>query len=201
MLVLLVPAWLEALGIAAHWVLLEVGVTGAAFVSALIEAVWQRNFNRAELSAAQTVRIGQEFEATLTLVPYRTLENVSVDLELVDRYFVKVVRDGQRQSSARSHVVERHRMQLRTPLTGRREHLYVARMFAPVPTASQSDVQAEIMASVLAIFGPFVPGLGHYARNLREHGGFFVRAVVRFGIWRRVYERRVVAVMVPVARS
>jgi hypothetical protein len=59
-------------------------------------------------------------------------------------------------------------------------------------------VASEIKASILGALGPIVPGLGHYARNLREHGGYFVRAVVRFGPWRRVYEQRVTAVIVPV---
>jgi hypothetical protein len=64
----------------------------AAFVSALVEAVWQRRFNRAALQVASTVRTGQVFEAVLTLVPYTTLERVSVRIELVDRYFEHVVR-------------------------------------------------------------------------------------------------------------
>ena len=195
-LVLLVPGWLEALGIGLAWVLLEVGLTGAAGFTALVEAVWQRRFNRAELRVPQTLRVGQPFEAVLTLVPYGTLERVRVDVELVDRYFVKVVRDGQRQSSARSRVVEHHVLEV-APLRGRREHAFQVSLFAPVPTASHHDVQSEMLASLLGVFGPVVPGLGHYARNLREHGGFFVRAVVRFGIWRRSYEQRVVVVMVP----
>jgi len=195
-LVLTLPGLLDWVGIGAPWLVLEVVLTGGAGLTALIEGVWQRRFNRADLRVPQTLRVGQAFEAVLTLVPYATLERVRVDVELIDRYFVKVVRDGHRQSSARSRLVERHAMEV-VPLRGRREHAFQVQLFAPVPTASQHDVQSEMLASLLGAFGPIVPGLGHYARNLREHGGFFVRAVVRFGIWRRTYEQRVVVVMVP----
>jgi hypothetical protein len=194
--VLAIPGWLAAVGIAPAWVGLEVVLTGAAGVTSAVEAVWRRRFNRAELHVPATLRVGQAFDATLTLVPYATLAGVTVRLELVDRYFVKVVRDGRRQSSARSRVVERHVIEL-APLRGRREHTFLAQLVAPLSTASHHDVQSEIVASVLAVFGPFVPGVGHYARNLREHGGFFVRAVVRSGVWRRSYQQRVVPVMVP----
>jgi len=84
-------------------------------------------------------------------------------------------------------------------MRGRREHVFQASFLAPAPSPAQHDVATELAASMLGGVGFLVPGLGHYARNLREHGGFFVRAVVRVGLWRRVYEQRVVAVMVPMA--
>ncbi len=195
-LVLLVPGWLQVLGIGRLWVLLEVGLTAAAAFTALVEAVWQRRFNRADLSVPRTLRVGQTFDAVVTLVPYASVDRIRVDVALVDRYYVKAVHDGRRMSSAQSRVVEHHTLEV-APLRGRREHAFQVSMAAPIPTASQHDVQSELLASLLGAFGAIVPGLGHYARNLREHGGFFVRVVVRFGIWRRTYEQRVIVVMVP----
>ena len=196
-LLLLTPRWLERLGIGAPWVLLEVLITGAAALQALVEAVWQRSFNRAAVSVPQAVRTGEPFEAVLTLIPYRTLARVWVRIELVDRYYEHVRRQGRRQTRLRSRVLDGYVLHSGEPLHGRREHAFHARFLAPVPSLAQHDVASELLASALGVLGPIVPGLGHYARNLREHGGFFVRAVVRFGVWRRVYEQRVVAVMVP----
>ena len=196
-LVLAVPGWLDALGVAAPWIVLEVGLTGAAALGALVEAVWQRRFNRAFVQVPRTVRTGQAFEAVLTLVPYHTLERVSVQIELVDRYYEHVQRQGRRQTRTRSRVLDRHVLQRGEPVRGRREHAFQAQFLAPAPSLAQHDVATELLASVVGAFGPLLPGMSHYARNLREHGGFFVRAVVRFGIWRRVYEQRVVAVIAP----
>lgn len=197
-LVLLVPGWLEALGIGLPWVLLEVSLTGAAGFTALVEAFWQRRFNRAALRTPQTLRTGQSFDATLTLVPYQTLKRVSVRMELVDRYYEHTMRQGRRQTRTRSRVLDRFDLQRGESMRGRREHVFQASFLAPAPSPAQHDVATELAASMLGGVGFLVPGLGHYARNLREHGGFFVRAVVRVGLWRRVYEQRVVAVMVPI---
>ncbi len=199
--VLLVPGWLDALGIGAPWVVLEIVLSASAFGSALVEAVWQRRFNRAVLQVPATVRTGQAFEAILTLVPYTTLERVSVRIELVDRFYEHVTRRGRRQTRTRSRTLERYDLQRGEPVRGRREHAFHVAFVAPAPSLAQHDVTSEITASILGALGPIVPGLGHYARNLREHGGFFVRAVVRFGPWRRVYEQRVTAVVVPVAAA
>jgi hypothetical protein len=204
-LLLLTPQWLERLGIGAHWVFLEVVLTGAAALHALVEAVWQRSFNQAgvrvlsSLSASEAVRTGEPFEAVLTLIPYRTLPRVWVRIELVDRYYEHVRRQGRRQTQLRSRVLDAFVLQSGEPLHGRREHAFHARFLAPVPSAAQHDVMSELVASALGVLGPIVPGVSHYAHNLREHGGFFVRAVVRVGIWRRVFERRVIAVVVPSA--
>ena len=200
-LVLLNPAWLERLGIGAPWVVLEVLVCGGAFATALVEAVWQRRFNRAALSVPTTVRTGQPFEATLTLVPYETLERVSVRIELVDRYYEHVTRRGRRETRTRSRALERYDLQRGESVRARREHAFHVGFVAPAPSMAQHDVRTELAASMLSAVGVVVPGLGHYARNLREHGGFFVRAIVRFGIWRRVYEQRVIAVLVPIAAA
>lgn len=198
LVVLTVPAWRESLG--PTWVLLEVVLAGGAFVGALVEAVWQRRFNRATLVAPSTVRAGQRFEVTLTLVPYRALERVDVRIELLERTYVQVTRRGRRQTQTRTRVLERHVLQRGEPLRARREHLFATGYLAPPPSTAHHDVRSEITASVLNVLAPIVPGMGHYARNLREHGGVFVRAVVRFGIWRRVYEQRVTPVLVPPGR-
>ena len=200
LLVLLRPVWLDALGIGAPWVLLEVTLTGAAFGGALVEAVWQRRFNRASLHVPATVRAGQRFEAVLTLVPYVRLDAVDVRFELVERTYEHVVHRGRRQTRTRSRVLERVQLQRSEPLYARREHVFAAGYDAPPPSLAHHDVASEMTASVLAVLAPLVPGLGHHARNLREHGGIFVRAVVRFGLWRRVYEQRVTPVIVPAGR-
>ena len=198
--VLLRPAWLESLGIGAPWVLLEVVLTAGAFSGAVIESVWARRFNRTHLEVPHTVRAGLRFEPVLTLVPYVRLAAVDVRLELVERTYEHVVRRGQRQTRTRTRVLERIDLQRGEPLQGRREYVFKAGFDAPPPSLAHHDVGSEMAASVLGALAPLVPGLGHHATNLREHGGVFVRAVVRFGLWRRAYEQRVTPVVVPVAR-
>ena len=199
-LALLRPGWLASLGIGVPWIALEVLIAGAAFGGALVETVWQRRFNRADLRVPATVRAGQRMEATLTLVPYVRLDAVDVRLELVERTYEQVMRRGRRQTRTRSRVLERTVLQRGAPLAARREHDFVAADDAPPPSLAHHDVGSELAASAMAAFAPLVPGLGHHARNLREHGGIFVRAVVRFGVWRRVYEQRVTPVVVPIGR-
>jgi len=195
--VLVVPGWLTSLGVGGGWIVLEVVLAGGAFMGALIEAVWQRRFNRASLTVPATLRAGQRFEVVLTLVPYRRMERVSVRIELVERTYEHSVRRGRRQTRTRSRVLERHTLQQAAPLSARREHAFHTSYLAPPPSLAHHDVMSELTASALGAFAPLVPGLGHHARNLREHGGVFVRAVVRFGLWRRVYEQRVTPVIVP----
>jgi len=96
----------------------------------------------------------------------------------------------------RQRLVERVVLERGARLTGRREHGYSASFEAPFPTTVHEHLGAQLTASLLGPIGFLVPGLGHYARNLREHGGFYVRATVRSGIFRRRFEQRVIVVHV-----
>jgi hypothetical protein len=194
--VLTAPGLREAVGLEPAWLYLEVALAGAAGYGSLVHAVWERRFNEATLDAPSTVRTGRPFEATLRLVPYETLERATVTLELVERYVVMVVRNGRRQMQTRTRVLERAQMLSGEAMQGRREHRFIGTFTAPLPSTAHSNVHAEIMASVAGFFAPVVPGLGHTARNLRQHGGYYVRARVRSGLWRRSYERQVVSVAV-----
>jgi hypothetical protein len=191
------PGLRQAVGLGPSWLYLEIVLAAAAGYGSLVHAVWERRFHQAALEAPGTVRTGRPFEATLRLVPYETLERAWVTLELVERYVVSVVHQGRRQMRTRQRVLQRVRLQADEPLAGRREHRFVADLVAPLPSTEHSNVHAEIMASLAGFLAPLVPGLGHHARNLRQHGGYFVRARVRSGVWRRTYERQVISVAVP----
>jgi hypothetical protein len=193
------PRWLERLGIAPHWVALEVILAGGAAYGSWIHALWLRRFNVAELSVPRSARTGAAVDAVVTLVPYETLERVWVTVELVDRSYVRVRRRGRNQVETRTRVLSRFPLQEGEPLQGRRQHRFVATFAAPVPSPGHTSVQAEITASLAGFLAPLVPGLGLYARNLRAHGGYFVRARIRTGVWRRSYEEQVVSVTVPAA--
>lgn len=186
-----------AVGLRSEWLLLESGLAAAAAYGASVHAVWLRRFNQARLDAPTTVRTGLPFEAALTLVPYESLERVWVTIELVERYFETVTRQGRRTQRTRARVIERSTLQSGEPLAGRRVHRFEATLHTALPSTAHGNVQAEITASVAAFFAPLVPGLGHHARNLRQHGGYFVRARVRSGLWRRSYEERIISVAVP----
>ena len=195
--VALSPSLLAAIGIAREWVWIEVVLAGGAAYASALHAVFERSFNQAKLEVPRSVRTGLPFEAVVTLVPYERLERLWVTIELVDRYYETVRRRGRREVRTRSRVLQSFRLQAGEPLAGRRHHTFRATFDAPIPSATHSNVQAEIAASIAAFFGPLVPGLSHHARNLRSHGGYYVRARVRTGWWRRSYEEQVVSVAVP----
>lgn len=188
----------SSVGLGSEWIALEIVLAAAATYAAAIDALWTRRFNQASLSVPRTVRTGLPFDAVVTLVPYERLERVWVTIELVDRFFETVHRGGRRSVRTRSRVVERIRLQAGESVAGRREATFIATFHAPVPSIAHGSVHAEIQASIAAFFGPLVPGLAHHARNLRQHGGYHVRARIRTGLWRRAYEQQVISVMVSV---
>ncbi len=196
LLVYAVPSWRAGLGFAPEWIALEVLLAGAAFWSASQEAWFQRRFNTAHLEAPRQVRTGTGVDVALTLVPYERVDGVHLTVELVDRYYVDVHRDGRKQVQTRQRVVERVRLAQDETLAGRREHTFHLVFDAPFPSTVHEHLGAQISASLLEPLGFLVPGLRHHARNLREHGGFFVRATLRRGLWRRRFEQRVVIVHV-----
>lgn len=191
-----VPAWRAAIGLGPGWIALEVALAGAAFVSSFQESWFQRRFNAAELTAPRHARTGTGVEVALTLVPYERVEGVDLTVELVDRYYVDVHRRGRTQVETRQRVVERVRLARGDALAGRRAHTFHLVFDAPFPSTVHEHLGAQISASLLEPLGVLVPGLAHHARNLREHGGFFVRATLRRGLWWRRWEQRVVVVHV-----
>jgi len=93
----------------------------------------------------------------------------------------------------RSRRLERQVALLGEPLSGRHSHVPTALFPGPFPATRHSDVIAEATASLLGLLGLVVPGLGFTARNLRQHGGYYVSATIRVGWLRRTFKRRVIA--------
>ncbi|MDF1524073.1 MAG: hypothetical protein P1P87_14815 [Trueperaceae bacterium] len=194
--VLLVPAWRAALGFDPRWVLLEIALAAVAWVASVQEAWFQRRFNAAKLEVPRQVRTGTPVEVALTLVPYERVDGVNLTVELVDRFYAEVTRKGRRQVETRQRVMERIVLARGEMLAGRRTHTYRLAFDAPFPSTVHEHLGAQLTASVLEPLGFLVPGLRHHARNLREHGGFFVRVTLRRGLWWRRFEQRVVVVHV-----
>ena len=194
--VLAVPGWRAALGFDPRWVVLEVVLAAAAWFASAQEAWFQQRFNDARLTVPRHVRTGMPMDVALTLVPYSRVDGVDLTVELVDRFYVDVVRRGRSQVETRQRVMERVVLARGEMLAGRRAHAFHLAFDAPFPSTVHEHMGASIMASVLEPLGFLVPGLRHHARNLREHGGFFVRATLRRGVWHRRFEQRVVVVHV-----
>lgn len=192
--VLAVPAWRAALGFDPRWLVLEVGLAAAAWYASAQEAWFQRRFNEGHLTAPRQARTGTPLEIVLTLVPYERVDGVTVTVALVDRFYEEVTRRGRRQVETRERVLERLVLARAGTLGGRRAHAFHATFDAPFPSTVHDHLGAQLMASVLEPLGFLVPGLRHHARNLREHGGFYVRVTVQRGFWRRRFEQRVVVV-------
>jgi hypothetical protein len=193
---LLWPPLRDAVGVDARWIGLEAVLATAAFWTSLQEAWFLKHFNQGAVAAPTAARTGRPIEVRLTLVPYDRVDGVHVAIELVDRYYVNVQRRGRTTVETKQRVVEREVLERGAFLAGRREHAYRVTFDAPFPSTIHEHIGAKLMASVLEPLGWLVPGLQHHARNLREHGGFFVRATLRSGIFRRTFEQRVVVVHV-----
>ena len=190
---LLAPGWRAALGLGPLFVGIGlVSAAGAAWTS-LVDALWQRSFNEMRLTVPETARSGEPFEATLTLVPYDRVTPVHVTFTLVDNFYQRAS-DGSVQT--RSRRLDRQVALVGEPLSGRHTHVLKALFPAPFPSTPHTDVIAEVMASLLGVLGWVVPGLGFTARNLRQHGGYFVSATVRIGLLRRTFKRRVITYFV-----
>lgn len=191
---LLLPPLQAAIGFDVRWIALEVGLAGAAFWTSLQEAWFQKHFNQAGVHAPATARTGGPIEVRLTLVPYARVDGLHLAIDLVDRFYVNVQRKGRTSVETRQRVVDREVLERGAQLAGRREHVYRVSFDTPFPSTIHEHLGAKIAASVMEPLGWLVPGLRHQARNLREHGGFYVRATVRSGWFRRTFEQRVVVV-------
>lgn len=169
----------------------QVALSLAAAWASLDRAAVDRLFWRVELASPDRAPAGDEIRVTARLVPYARRGNVHVEIALLENTYVRD-RDPRRHGvTTRTKVVARHRMLRGGQLPGRRASEFEAIFAAPFPTGEHRDVRAEIQASFLGAFAWLVPGLGEVARNLREHGGVWVRLKVRAGPWRRRIERRV----------
>ena len=176
-----------SLGLGRGWLLLEMAAAAYAAGSSALAAAWDRWFNQVELVVPPRAATGHEFRVELKLVPYVRLEDVSVRLALVDRYYE---RSGEAGVELRSRSLGGFTLLERGVLMGRREASFEARFVAPFPITKHYDVNAELAADVLGFLGFFVPALRWNAANLREHGGYVVTAEVRVG-WlpRRLVKR------------
>lgn len=192
--VLAVPTWRAGVGFDPLWVVLEVALAGAAWFASAQEAWFQQRFNDARLTVPRQVRTGTPVAVALTLVPYARVDGVDLTVALIDRFYVDVVRKGRTQVETRQRVMEQVVLARGEMLAGRRAHAFHLSFDAPFPSTVHEHLGAQVMASVLEPIGFLVPGLRHQARNLREHGGFFVRVTLRSGFWRRHFEQRVVIV-------
>ncbi|MEJ2290083.1 MAG: hypothetical protein P8Y13_09105 [Deinococcales bacterium] len=184
------PGWRTSLGLGTGFVLFELVSSLLAAGSSLSEALWQRTFNEMRLEVPDTVQSGETFQATLTLVPYDRIPAAYVSFALVDRFYQHQANGG---VETRSRQLERQVALFGEPLSGRRSHVLEALFPAPFPATRHTDIVAEALASLLGVLAFVVPGLGFTARNLRQHGGYFVSATVRVGWLRRTFKRRVIA--------
>lgn len=186
---LLVTQTGATLGLPVPFLIVEVGLASLAALSSLVEAYWRHWFNEASLDAPKAVKSGEPFVAQLVLVPYLPLRHVHVRIAFVDRFFE---RSSKGQAVARQRAVAGETLLSGGEVRGRRREEFAATFIAPLPLTRHSDMASELVASLLGLFGWVVPGLKHAADNLREHGGYYLRATVRVGPLRRVYERRVI---------
>lgn len=185
------PELAPFLALAEPWQWIQVALSTAATVASVNRAVMARHFHDVRLRMPPHARSDQPFDVELTLLPYRRIPNVTIRVDLVENtYQRRSGRDG--GVTLRSRRLARHHLQRRAPLRGRRTHHVTTTFLAPLPNMDVHDVMAELQASLIAPFAWLVPGLGQAARNLREHGGVRVRAVVAVGPFRHVIERRII---------
>ena len=128
------PAWRTALGFDPRWVVLEVALAGAAWFASAQEAWFQQRFNDARLTVPRHVRTGTPVDVALTLVPYERVDGVDLTVELVDRFYVDVVRRGRTQVETRQRVMERVVLARGDVLAGRRAHAFHLAFDAPFPS-------------------------------------------------------------------
>lgn len=166
--------------------------SGAAAVSSLFTAMWQRVFNQVELVVPPHVRSGDDLVVELKLVPYETVSPVFVDVRFVDRFFE--TKDDKVETAR--HELGSARLLARATLRGRRSTTVTARFVAPFPATEHQSFQADLLADVLGLLSYVLPALAWQARNLREHGGYYVEAVVRVGLLTRRYHKRVISYLV-----
>ena len=187
---LAVPTWAAAVGLGRVFLFLGIGMAAAAAFSSFSAAFWEQRFNSMELSVPATVKTGDPFDATLTVVPYDGVPKVTVRFRLVDNFYE---RSGDTGIETKSNTLDAQVALLGEPLKGRRTTVLAARFLAPFPATRHSDIRADMNAAVLSLVSVVVPAAGWTARNLKEHGGYYVEATIRIGWMRRTLKRRVIA--------
>jgi len=186
---LLAPALRAKTGLGTTFLAFEALAAGAAMASSWLTAAWERRFNQVEFDVPAHVRAGEPFRVTLRLVPYDTVDAVNVRVRLVDRFYH---RDGD-QVQTRTQGLGAIQLLRDGRLRGRRATVMEAEFVAPFPATPHTDVRAEIAADVMEAVGFVVPALRQHARNLRQHGGYYVEATLRVGLLRKTLQKRVVA--------
>ena len=190
LVLLLMPDVRERTGIGLGLIVPEVALSGYAAVSSFLAAVWERWFNQFDFVVPPHSATGTPFEVNLTLVPYDTMNDVSIDLRLVDNFYT---RSGDSGVETKSRDLGSERVLRSGRLRGRRANVFSVEFLTPFPATKHSDVMADIMADVLDVIGLVVPAVRWNARNLREHGGYYVEATVRVGLIPRRLKKRVIA--------
>lgn len=170
----------------------QVAGAGGAAGSSLFTARWQRRFNALELAVPAHARAGDDLLVEVRLTPYRTLENVSVKLRLVDRFYR---RTGDGDELARRQLGSAELL-VKGRLRGRRVTSLSHAFVAPFPDTPHESIRADLLAGLVGLLAFAVPALAWQARNMREHGGYYVEAEVRVGRLRRRYHRRVITYFV-----
>jgi hypothetical protein len=181
--------WREAAGLSVPFLVLEMLAAYLSAASNLVAVFWDRWFNQIALEVPEKVATGKRFGAAIKLVPYRRLERVRISMCLIDRYFERPGNDG--TATRKVHRIACHELPNARPLKGRREHVLRESFIAPFPITSHHDIGAEIAASLLTLFAWLIPSLGLVAKNLREHGGYYLRVKIEVGLLSRTIERRV----------
>lgn len=186
-MLLLSPMARDNIGV--PFLLLEVVGASLAAGSSFFTAIWQHIFNETELVVPPHAATGQAFTAELRLVPYRTVDRVSVSMSLIDRHFRETGESLElvSQSLGYGELLQRGR------LPGRRRTTLTASFLAPYPVTQHTSTGAEINAGVLDLLSFVVPAMKFQANNLREHGGYFVEARVQVGPLSRRFHKRIIA--------
>jgi hypothetical protein len=171
----------------------QVSASLSAAVAALMQAEFDGLFHVVDARAPREARTLQPFPVTVRLVPYRRIGHVHVIVEFYENTYDRV-KDaaGRTTTKRRSERLARHVERFERGLRGRREVRVEAEFVPPYPTSAMRDVRSELLASVLAPLRWLLPSMADTARNLREHGGFWVRVTVKVGLLRMSVDRRVV---------
>lgn len=167
---------------------IEVFTAGAASVSSFFTAAWERIFNQVTLHVPPQAPAGSEVQARLELVPYSVVENVTVRFSFSDRFY----EDKGSEVELKTKKLGSNNALTRGRLPARRRSELTAEFIAPFPLTKHTHMQAEMNAGVLGFLSTFVPALKFAARNVREHGGYYVEAYVRVGFLSRRYHKRVI---------
>ena len=190
LVLLLFPDLRDKTGIGLWVVVPEVALSSFAAASSFMSAIWERWFNQFDFAVPAHSPTGTTFSVSLSMVPYETMDNVSINLRFVDNFYT---RSGDSGVDTRSQHLDSESVLQNGRLRGRRSNVFTTEFITPFPATKHSDVMADIMADILDLFGLIVPAVRWNARNLREHGGYYVEATVRVGLIPRRLKKRVIA--------